>query len=666
MSRHELPSSNYQIHYSVRQVYISFDYPDGTSELAFDVYAWWQNPLTGAWFRSSEHYEQDEWTQGGVDFLGKLQAVHDGGHFRNGQSMTSPIVMPQVEFQGNIFDLPDWEERGGFNPLDMNGMNKYRTGQKFTGRFAQEGAVQADGLELTTGFEVKPSRHTGGTVALNEWVVDTRQLITATAFTATPTTYQSFILTIDIEEYHRITLAELHNYPPVAALIGLLNDRRQNANTMSAITGQGVYAFGNPSVHRFFVKNINNTDAFKIFFYSTAKHVPDGYVTQLQIFGLVDPDDTADYSHDTLQRDLNRISRHVPAETVYTQNPFGVRETNFKARQIELNDTTIIESINGLLRYRVRNPGANVDRLVPVGSTGVIDYEDLTPVNDDDGNETHRVMKTPYEAPLAHVYHHYGSTNKVLRILNPEQANGHNGAETEIKVENQGTGTLQVHDWEGRNIVTLRPDEFVELAFVYDTEGTSRVIGKVPERYIEASAGNIGNIDQLGYYDFSTSHWARPIQVTTPSHIDTDAFEVGTNTNRPGGTQWSAANIVQGPDTFKVLKNGTLEFHQSILFTVVGNGNMPAGSLARVYLLRGSTLTSIDESSYGEIAGSGVSRTFRWGFRRRVQKDDVIIPLLIYPKSSTINIGICQITDFIRTVTLDQTVAIEYVQPETT
>ena len=157
MSRHESDSSNYELHYPVRSVNVSFDYPEGTTELSFDLVVWWQDPITGQWWRSTKHYEENEWTQGGVDFLGKLQAVHDGGVFRNGQSMTSPIVTPTVYWNGNNYSLPEFEARGGFNPLDMNGLNKYRTGQKFTGRFAQEGAVRSNKLELTTGLEVKPS-----------------------------------------------------------------------------------------------------------------------------------------------------------------------------------------------------------------------------------------------------------------------------------------------------------------------------------------------------------------------------------------------------------------------------------------------------------------------------------------------------------------------------
>lgn len=450
---------------------------------------------------------------------------------------------------------------------------------------------------------------------------------------------------------------------PIAGMIKWLNSIRENPETTSAITGQGAAAFGHPTQHRYIIpesRTIDN-DYYQLMVYFVASYIRNGHLIRLEILGVGIGENYSPYH---LQNAIG-----VQAETldtrVYVDRPFGVRNTPARMLKAVLSDKVELDALNGIPRIHVEDQGEYTKQIIPFGNHRVIDFDDLDPVVDETMTELYRLMPEPLEKPMVHEIHHYGA-NGAIRLINPEKANEYSGTSRPLVIDNQGTGRLEILDWDRKNVVTLAPNQDAKLRFVYDNFGGSRLLGQVTPRYIEASAGSVGAFVNTGYYNFDTNNWAKPVPVATPSYIDTDAFEIGTAANIVNASQWNVANVegALSADTLKILKDGILEFQQSVTFTIVGTGSMTAGSLARVYLLRDDTLTVIDEADYGEITGEGTSRSFRWGFRRRVKADDVIIPMYVYPKGTTLNINECTINDFLRTVTLDQEIAIEYKSPD--
>ena len=501
----------------------------------------------------------------------------------------------------------------------------------------------------------------GQSVSLNDWMVNNGQ-VANNPYTMPASMTNQFDLRLIIPEFNQVTYAAIHNYGPLAALIINLNSRRTDPTNMSALTGHtsddAVDPFGDPHVHRFSVDDDDDMELFQFTITGTSASYNEAgtYVTdfriQCQVIGT-------GYDFNALQESFT--GSVTVAGEVEVHNSFGNRLTPVDGLRFRLSDRADLDGLGGVPRFTVRDDGSEVKHIIPVGYRRVIDFDDLSAFMQN-GAEVYRAMPTSENYPMFRELHHYGSTNKTFRLLNPEEANEYSGTARPITVDNQGTGQLEVEDWDGNNIVTLRSGESCDLRFVYDREGSSRLLGDVPERYFEAEAATVGTVGDYGYYDFDTNHWARPIRLPAAgdTDIDADAFTIGTLTNVGGGRAWAANDIQRSRDTFEVLKAGTLDFSQSILFTIVGSGNLGTSSTTRVYLLRNNTLTLIDEVSVDSISGDGTTRSLRWGFRRRVEAGDVIVPIFVYPKGTTLNIASGTITDFIRTVTLDQDVDIEY------
>ena len=657
----------YTITRPVRNVYVSIG---DLNSLKGYVYWEWQH-TDAQWYSKTVIVDRYKRHQDYPAPFRSLQAKYTSSvGLRNGVQDYDPPPSYNFVGEGVEHTEDEWIERGYWNPLDQNGLTKYFTGLEFRGRFAEKGQVRENSLHLETGVEVYPEHVEGGIVTLQRWTVQAGRQVSQTDhnhsyFAADeyglPKRY--FRFTIEIPEFDEVQNGQRHLYDPIAGMIKWLNSIRENPETTTAITGQGASAFGHPTQHRYIIpesRTIQN-DYYQLMVYFVASYIRNGHLIRLEILGVAIGEN---YTPAHLQNAIG-----VQAETldtrVYVDRPFGVRNTPARMLKAVLSDKVEIDALNGIPRIHVEDQGEYTKQIIPFGNHRVIDFDDLDPVVDESMTELYRLMPEPLEKPMVHEIHHYGA-NGAIRLINPEKANEYSGTSRPIVIDNQGTGRLEILDWDRKNVVTLAPNQDAKLRFVYDNFGGSRLLGQVTPRYIEASAGSIGAFINTGYYDFDTNNWAKPVPVATPSYIDTDAFEIGTDDNITNGSQWNVANVegALSVDTLKILKDGTLEFHQSVVFTVVGTGSMTAGSVARVYLLRDDTLTVIDESDYGEITGEGTSRSFRWGFRRRVKAGDVIIPMYVYPKGTTLNINSSVISDFLRTVTLDQDVAIEYKSPD--
>ena len=617
------------------------------------------DPVAMTWTRVNADYDP-------VNPSGDLQQLRQAHNAPGGLvDNTGAAVVPSVGIPNTTY--AQLAERGYIDPLDPQGYEKWETSRKFVGTFLEHGTHEVSAgqetLKLEAGFEVHPSQASGQSVTLNDWMVNNGQ-VANNPYTSPASMTSQFDLRLLIPEFNQVTYAQLHNYGPLAALIVNLNSRRTDPTNMSALTGEtsddAVDPFGDPHVHRFSVDDDDDMELFQFTITGTSASYNSAgtYVTEFRIQAQVIG---TGYDFNALQESFT--GSETVAGEAEVHNAFGNRATPVTGLKMILSDRAQLDALGGTPRFIVTDDGSNVRHIIPVGYRRVIDFDDLGAVMLN-GAEIYRQMPTSENFPLFRELHHYGTTNKVFRLLNPEAANEYTGTARPITIDNQGTGNLEVHDWGGNNIVTLRPDESCDLRFVYDREGNSRLLGEVPERYFSAAAGTVGTLNDYGYYDFDANHWARPIRLPNANdlNIDTDAFTIGTitNINASAVPTWGATAVQRSRDTFEVLKDGTLDFSQSVLYTLVGSGNLGTSTTTRVYLLRNGVLTLIDEIAYDSVAGAGTTRSWRWGFRRRVEAGDVIIPLLVYPKGTTLNVAAGTITDFIRTVTLDQDVAIEY------
>lgn len=647
----------------------------------------WQAVPSATWHSvsipiSPEDFPVTEANRDRLRDLQVLQAAYGSERgLRTGAADHSDKAVIKIYANIDTEDFETWAARGNWNPFDANGLAKWETGQKFIGRHAEEGTVTDDGLELTTGFEVKPKAVSGGIQSLGDWWVNAGNpnLYVPNGYVTGTfpggTRRQAFDFYLIIPSYAEAAESTIHNFGPYKGFNQWLNSLRADPTTMPEITGQGTQqggspgqAYGSPDVHKFQLVNSSGDNVFSFRLYRRAMGIVGGNVNWIHLLGYVDE---GEWDHQFLQDRMRLISYAVDT-TVYEDNPFGNRDTPARARTIVLSDELTIDAINKVPRLHVKDEGSQNANIIPMGYYRVVDFNDLTPVLDAMMNETHRLMPSHDDKPMMRELHHYGTEDKTLRLLNPEQATRYSGVARPLTIDNQGDGDLDVDDWAGNNVVTLKPNQSADLRFVYDNEGESRLLGKVPFRELQADAGRVGDFHGLGYFSYDANNWAHQINYpgVAQQYTDEDAFELGTATvtdmTKPAGTTWNATNMLLTPDTLKVLKDGFLDFEQVLNFTIVGNGNIPNGSQTVVLRLRNGVLSQVDHSAYYEIAGNGVTRTLRWQFKRRVKKNDIFVPLFIFAKSATINTGSCPITDFNRTATLDQDIAIEYESPAVT
>ena len=609
------------------------------------------------WTREHTHYVPNAPTT----ILQELQQARNApGGFVNEDGESSAPAGEIVD--GLTYD--QLREHGYVDPFEIDGYQKWLIRRKFQGTFQQHGSHRVEGgldrLTLEAGLEVHPSSQRGSSVSLRDWVINAGA-VANNPHTSPATMTRRFELVLRIPTYEQIQYEDLHEYGPVAALVVNLNSRRTTPSSMPAITGDedDDYAFGDPSIYRFKVEGADGNVLFKFTITSTTalqEILPDGtYVTQYNVHGQVIG---SGYDLDAL-RESFAGSETVTGEAE-VENPFGSRRTPVSGKRIVLSDAVEMDAIGRAPRITITDDGSEVKHVVPIGYDRVIDYDSLGVVMLN-GAEIYREMPMPENRPMVKEIHHYGAENKALRLLNPEQANEYSGTARPITIDNQGAGNLEVQDWDGNNIVTLRTSESAFLRFVYDDNGGSRLLGEVPERYFEATGGFLGiiNNNTPGYYTFDTNNYAAMISIPNPQYFDRDAFQRGTDTTHTNLQDWDAATVTTGADTLRMLKAGTLHFEQSLVFEIDGTGNMP-NLRTRTYILRAGALILAGDGSYGQIAGNGTKEVIRWVFTRRVERNDVIIPIISYPQGTTLNFGSMIISDFIRTVTLDQDVSIEY------
>ena len=527
-----------------------------------------------------------------------------------------------------------------YNPLDRNGFANFVRARRLNNRMGAGAVLTDQAIDLRDGFEVVPTPASTELVAL-------------TPFEAVAHGGNNYAIRIDIPTFEGVTRTNIGQYAELRALGHWLNDRRVegtgDGSEIVAGDGAATWRGGGATI------NYAGDRQFVLGYTSQNTQTIDGvaYITRWSI-GITAG---TNFDRDALAQQFAAVSVNIGTPRVDEPHPFGSHLTDLRARGVIFTDQVRLDAVNGVPTWQVRNQGSMFWERVKVGSHRVIDYADLP------SGSAIRTLPHHIEMPLAGELHFHGTAQGNLRLPRPTYFADNSGSGRPFLVANQGTANLLIDDWTGTDVCILHPKERAEFLFVYDRDGSGRVLGRIPQRRHFLLGGYSQYVWPGTSYAFDDSTWIMGAKAPTPGtadFLDSAAFEIGTGAYPGNGTAYNAANLAFTPDAIKVKKSGTLTFYQAIELTApAGSGILPQGHETVLTIKRGSSLVEVPLASYA-LLDSGEQRTYTWLYpSQRVQAGDILYPQFKYERGTSLNFTASEIDSFLRAVVLDQDIVIE-------
>ena len=309
--------------------------------------------------------------------------------------------------------------------------------------------------------------------------------------------------------------------------------------------------------------------------------------------------------------------------------------------------------------FIVKDVNDNVLNRILVGQKRVLELEDLAI---DSGKY---LLPTPVSHPMSSEVHIEDIDDDVIikcRIppfMVEEVSNG-----KPWTIHNSSDHNVEIEDWDDNNIITLTPDEHIDLLFSYRRTGTGRLIGDAPVREMHINTGDSG----LGWDEdrfLIGTDACRPF--TTPlaadyERLDADAFEVvDTELALSSPTpQLSATTLTLTRNGFRMRKAGHLTFRQAVELDATGSGNLQSGWGYYLYRKRGTTVEAVDENTRIAINTNNTPRQASCFYSGRVEVDDEFYPMMFIPSGNTLSMGSLEIQAMVRAATFYQDLTIEW------
>ena len=248
------------------------------------------------------------------------------------------------------------------------------------------------------------------------------------------------------------------------------------------------------------------------------------------------------------------------------------------------------------------------------------------------------VLPIPRKNPLAGEVHINGLTSDIIvrAQIPPLMVGKVNNLRPFIIHNRDSTFNVTLEDWDNDNVITLKPGRHIDLSFSYRRDGTGGMIGDTMPRRHTMNAGQQGTADAVTSFTLGADH-IRPLP--TPAigdhFIDTDSFEIGTETWPLTGHEFTSANVVFAPYFVKTIKAGQLYFRQAMDIVLNTNtGSLMSGWGLRLYRLRGTELELLDPAPRDPLVGQDDSRQAACLFEGETEVDDIYMPMFFYPNGS--------------------------------
>ena len=278
----------------------------------------------------------------------------------------------------------------------------------------------------------------------------------------------------------------------------------------------------------------------------------------------------------------------------------------------------------------------------PIGARDILRWEDLEVVT----GETYRNLPFGYFNFAVHIT---ATVDRVIRVPNPEDIVPYVEGAIEFEVHNNNAYSdgkkVELQTADGTNIITLLGKESVPFELEWFKDGTGELRSPTrPPRILVVAGSSLGDFNDVGYWEFDSTHWARPIfmpgiaQRTVPLRINEEAFELGTAAITNGSSFSAAATDLHTPEGIKLLKPGRLSYDQGIVIAGQNAGTI-TGHRLQLYEIDGSTRGLL--ADYPQVpltVNEGRPWDINWADEGgNIGVDDVFLPIYQYAKSSTMN-----------------------------
>ena len=581
-----------------------------------------------------------------------------------------------IEIEGAPFDdVEDLEKYGFENPLIPGSRERLIAGRRIRGLHMQRGEVTdadlnagtPDTIEIKAGVEPRPVIGPGR-VNLAQWLADIGSDHSAGAI---------FALDLYIEEEDGVTIADLDDHPAIAAMRSWLTSRKATAD--AAVAGDADAA-ASWTGRTFEARNSDGTAAFNfrvnsLLIFTSRFTVPTGDDAVIH-FGLVcQRVSGGDYDREVMSGDLDRyivLSTNTKVETVT-----GHRETPLVGSRVAVGEV-VFRGMNGLPEFEATDPDSAIPRIVPYGSHGIVDFENMTdvvlPIGPGNANRTVKRLPSLLERRMVNEIHfrkQFGRGDGIyetLKLPRPTDATFRPGTVRPLRIDNQGGSPLSILDWNNNEVVLLYQGETVSLRFVSDLEGGGRLLSdpivRRWEKHALNPAGGFDGASGGAYFDYDTLHWARIPNVPTPNiRFHNDAFATG-GAALPQSADWSAANVDANAWTVSVLRPGHLTFRQTVQLRLSASstGSIPSGARVVTYRKRNNVLQRVSDQPINEPVSAAINRALLvWRFDDEAEADDLYVPIWIFAKSATLSGGTGTIGTslFSRSASLEYTLSVE-------
>ena len=301
----------------------------------------------------------------------------------------------------------------------------------------------------------------------------------------------------------------------------------------------------------------------------------------------------------------------------------------------------------------------------PIGARDILAWEDLQEVT----SQTYRNIPFGVYNFAIHIT---STVDRVIRIPDPVDIVPYIGGAIEFEVHNNNAHengkSVELQTKNGNNIITLLGQESVplELEWFKDGTGELRSPSRVP-RSISVAGSPGGDFHDVGYFEFDSTRWARPIPIppigfrTVPFRINEEAFEMGTAAITNGSDFGNDNTGLHVEDAFKLKKRGRLSIDLQIVIAGSSSGTI-TGHALHLYEVDSSRRVLIAQYPQATL---GVDDSRPWDILwqdegSNISPDDVFLPLYVYQKSSTMHPSNVLIKSYRLSVILMQDILVTY------
>ena len=359
----------------------------------------------------------------------------------------------------------------------------------------------------------------------------------------------------------------------------------------------------------------------------------------------------------------------IPTDAPIEEPPFGATDVRLRTERVEFADAQLV-SERKIPAWRIEGQSHPLG-----GSYGkskrlsdlTLDAAGYYLIPWDDKEEV-------YDLRAIHVEN---VTDVDIRLGLPTEMALNSGSQFAFDIHNgnaHGGGLVNVQEEDGTGIITLLPREIFPVVAEWFDGGAGEIrSGRRIPRPLEVSADDkYAVLNDVGYWEDSSTHWARPVPFPEESEWATDlfyaadVFEFGTASIANGTAITASSFNLHVKESFKLLKvDGRFRYRMTALVRAKPGTSGSLFPNVRLWRQRGGvgndpvTLVNIPHASLG----SDDEQVWELVFEdegEHIEVNDVFCPVVVTNKTASRNPSNVELVAFRLSAYLDEEIVLEY------